>query len=129
MKARKKARKKASPFVVLGAVLGTIPPLQAADHRALALPVYFPSTERRITIDTGRLEAALAHVRIWTPSETLPVLRWQDKPVAAQPSSRTFDIPPGPLDVVLEQFKTVTGVSVTLSEDGIRALPSRITKP
>jgi catecholate siderophore receptor len=124
MKARKKSQKNASRLVVLGAVLGTMPPLQATDYRAPALPVYFPSTERRITLDTGRLETALAHVRIWTPSETLPLLTWQDQPAGVQPASRTFDIPPGSLDVVLEQFKTVTGVSVTLSEDGIRSLPS-----
>jgi len=130
---RKPKRSRAkSPFLFIGAVLGTIPTLHAADHRRLALPV-----ERRITLEPRRLEAALAHVRIWTPSETIPLLssltaqdnlpRSMDRApevVAAQPQPRTFAIPPGPLDVVLKAFETVTGVSVTLSEDGIRALPS-----
>ena len=43
---------------------------------------------------------------------------------APQSQSRTFDIPPGSLDAVLKAFETVTGVAVTLAEDGIRTLPS-----
>ena len=71
---RKPTRSRAtSPLIVIGAVIGTIPTLHASDHRPLALPV-----ERRITLEPRRLEAALAHVKIWTPSETLPLLCWQD---------------------------------------------------
>jgi hypothetical protein len=93
-----------TPFLVLGAVLGAMPALHASDDHARARPVYFPATERRLTLDAGRLDAALAHVRIWTPSETLPTLTWQDTPAAVQPPARTFDIPPGSLDAVLERF-------------------------
>ncbi len=127
--ARKPKRLRAkSPLIVIGAVFGTIPALHASDHRQLALPV-----ERRITLEPRRLEAALAHVKIWTPSETLPLFCWQDaRPrstgpapdAVAQPQPRTFAIPPGSLGEVLETFESLTGVSVTLSEDGIRALPS-----
>jgi catecholate siderophore receptor len=37
---------------------------------------------------------------------------------------RTFDIPPGTLETVLETFERVSGVKVTLAEDGIKTLPS-----
>ena len=81
---RKPARSRAkSPLIVIGAVIGTIPSLHAADHRPFALPV-----ERRITLEPRRLEAALAHVKIWTPSETLPLLFWQDASGAAGLTAR-----------------------------------------
>jgi catecholate siderophore receptor len=138
MKARQKKQKRSranSPLVVLGAVIGTIPALQASqishasERRLAALPV-----ERRITLEPWRLEAALAHVKIWTPSETIPTLAWQDRVArsaggapetpSVQPNTRTFAIPPGSLDAVLKTFATLTGVTVTVSEDGIRTLPS-----
>ena len=113
-----------SPFLVVGAVVGTLPALHASDHRQAALPV-----ERRITLEPARLEAALAHVRIWTPSETLPVFSWQDTAsgsagATADDSRARSRFPPGPLDGVLKTFETVTGVTVALAEDGIGALPS-----
>ena len=119
---RSKRSRAKSPLFVIGAVIGTIPALHASDRRPLAL-----SVERRITLEPERIAAALAHVRIWTPSETLPVFSWQDKATGAQAppltQPRTFAIPPGPLDAVLKTFEAVTGVTVTLS-DGIGALPS-----
>ena len=78
-----------------------------------ALPV-----ERRITLEPRRLEAALAHIKIWTPSETLPLFYWQDAlprstgpapDAVAQPQPRTFAIPPGSLGEVLETFESLTG--------------------
>ena len=114
----KRARAK-SPVLVLGAVIGTIPSLHAANHRQAALPV-----ERRVTLDPERISAALAHVRIWTPSEARPLLAWQQEAPPVQAPTHTFAIPPGPLDVVLEAFETATGVTVTLAEDGLRTLPS-----
>jgi catecholate siderophore receptor len=126
MKAPRKPSKRSrakSPFIVIGAVIGAIPAVHAADHRHAALPV-----ERRITLEPERIAAALAHVRIWTPSETSPVFSWQDKAAGPQTppqtQARTFAIPPGPLDAVLKAFETVTGVAVTFSEDGIKTLPS-----
>ena len=120
---RPKRPRAKSPLLVIGAVIGTLPTLQASEHRPLALP-----HERRISLEPARIEAALAHVKIWTPSETLPVFSWQDKPAGpqAQPQTQplTFAIPPGPLETVLKTFETVTGVTVTLSEDGIGTLPS-----
>jgi len=114
----KRARAK-SPVLVLGAVIGTIPSLHAADHRQAALPV-----ERRITLDPERISAALAHVRIWTPSEARPLLAWRQDAAPVQPPTRTFAIPPGPLDAVLDAFESATGITVLLAEDGIRTLPS-----
>jgi catecholate siderophore receptor len=114
----KRSRAK-SPLIVFGAVIGTIPTLHASAHRQAVLPV-----ERRIVLEPRRLEAALAHVKIWTPSETLPLLFWQDKPAATPPQARVFDIPPGPLGAALQTFETLTGVSVTISQEGIRTLTS-----
>ena len=110
-----------SPLIVLGAVIGTIPTLHAADRRPPALPV-----ERRVTIDAERLGAALAHIKVWTPSETIPVLAWQDQAPGTRPQTqpRAFAIPPGPLGTVLQTFETITGVVVTLAEDGLKTLPS-----
>ena len=102
MKARSRKPKRSrakSPLFVIGAVIGTIPTLHASDHRQLALPV-----ERRITLEPRRLEAALAHIKIWTPSETLPLFYWQDvsgppgpAPGGRPTQPRTFAIPPGSL--------------------------------
>jgi catecholate siderophore receptor len=118
-RARKRA---ASPWLVVGAVVGTLPHLQAAQlppPTRAALP-----TERRITLDTGRLQESLAHIRIWTPSETIPVLAWRTDMNGQQPQQLSFDIPPGSLEVVLRTFEKLTGIAVTLSEEGIKALPS-----
>jgi catecholate siderophore receptor len=113
-------RKARSPIFVMGAVIGAMPALHAAEHRPAALPV-----ERRITLDAQRLEHALAHVRIWTPSETVPVLAWQETAATQpQPTTFTFAIPAGPLDTVMKNFETLTGVTVSLADEGIRSLPS-----
>jgi catecholate siderophore receptor len=45
-------------------------------------------------------------------------------PSRQPPASVTFDIPPGPLDTVLKAFEQATGITVQVSEDGIRTLPS-----
>ena len=58
--------------LVIGAVLGTLPPVHASElprSQPPAVPV-----ERRVVLDVRELKAALAHIRIWTPSETLPML-------------------------------------------------------
>ncbi len=112
MKARaRKRRRTTSPWLVVGAVVGTIPHLHAASPAPPALPV-----ERRIVLEPARIEAALAHVRIWTPSETLPILRWQDVPappaVPQTPPIFDFAIPAGSLPDAIRSFETVTGVTV-----------------
>jgi catecholate siderophore receptor len=109
-----------SPIFVIGAVMGAIPALHAADRRPAALPV-----ERRMTLDAERLDRALAHVRIWTPSETVPVLAWQGGTgTPPQTTTFTFAIPAGPLDTVMKSFETLTGVTVRLAEEGLGSLPS-----
>jgi catecholate siderophore receptor len=124
MKARQKRYRKrtTSPWLVIGAVVGSIPHLQASElpHPRVATA----ASERRVTLDAERLGASLAHVRIWTPSETIPVFSWQAGAAPGQTAQHAFDIPPGPLDVVLKTFEKITGVSVTISEEGIRTLPS-----
>jgi catecholate siderophore receptor len=127
MKARDRRRKKkraATPWFVLGAMVGTIPQLHAAD---LPKPVATPPAERRVIVDPRVLHASLAHVRIWTPSETLPVLAWSETPVqsaAPQPQPLTFEIPPGTLDVVLKAYEKITGITIAFAEEGLRTLPS-----
>jgi catecholate siderophore receptor len=115
-------RRTATSWLVVGAVVGTLPALQAAPLQHP--PAARHSVERRIVLDAHRLEASLAHVRIWTPSETLPLLAWRDGSNAQQLQPLSFDIPPGPLEVVLKAFEKITGITVTLSEDGIKSLPS-----
>jgi catecholate siderophore receptor len=105
---RRRARRRAkTPWFVIGAMVGTIPHLHAAD---LPTPV-----------------AIVPTVRFWTPSETLPALAFaqaHDAAVAPQPQHLSFDIPPGTLDVVLKAYETVTGIAITFSDDGLRSLPS-----
>ena len=42
---------------------------------------------------------------------------------AALPTRR-FDIPPGPLEMVLESFGSVSGLQVQFANEGLRSLPS-----
>ena len=86
MKARhRKPRRSRSrfPFFFIGRLGALIaaPRAHAADRLA-ALPV-----ERRVTIEPERIEAALGHIKIWTPSETLPSFSWQDVPGAGASGS------------------------------------------
>ncbi len=82
--------------LVIGAVLGTLPPLHASElprSQPPAVPV-----ERRVVLDVRELKAALAHVRIWTPSETLPMLndiQLGDCPGCGHPDSRRGATGPG----------------------------------
>jgi catecholate siderophore receptor len=78
--------------------------------------------DRRIAVEHDLLEAALSRIRVWTPSET--ILPLSPQPVAPIPQIRElqFDIPPGPLGTAVATFETLTGIKVTLSEDGIRTL-------
>ena len=126
-KARRKSsrrRARSTPWLVLGAVVATLPTLHGAERRPDAWPV-----DRRIVLEPERLEAALAHVRIWTPSETLPLLHWQTPAAAvaraaqtAQPGPAvfTFSIAAGPLAPAITEFERITGVRVTVA-DGLRA--------
>jgi catecholate siderophore receptor len=124
MKAHARSRKARhrTPLIVLGALVTTLPVVRA-ERRPEALPV-----ERRITIEPQRLEAALAHVRIWTPSETLPGPAWQQA-AAVVPQSPlqpppvfTFDIAAGPLAAALQQFERVTGVAVVADATLLRGI-------
>jgi catecholate siderophore receptor len=125
-KARSKSarrRTRTTPWLVVGAVVATLPSLHGAERRPEALPV-----DRRIVLEPERLEAALGHVRIWTPSETLPLLRWQSPAaVVAQPTEPgppvfTFAIAPGPLAAAVAEFERVSGVRVTVDAATIRDL-------
>src|SRR5262245_231284 len=128
---RRTRRRPKSPWIVLGAVLGTAPHLHAADKRVTpaALPV-----EHRITLDPRRIEFALAHVRVRTPGETLLLsthldsnVEYAQEPIAATPGDSheanpglvdgaqsapvfRFAIAPGPLADALKQFEAVTGL-------------------
>ena len=65
--ARRKSTRKS--WFAMGALLGALPPLRLGAQSTPpepALPV-----EHRIVLDRRKVEAALAHVKIWTPSETL----------------------------------------------------------
>ena len=74
---RKRTRKS---WFAMGALLGALPPLRLGAQSTPpepALPV-----EHRIVLDRRKVEAALAHVKIWTPSETLltaPAVAAQDQ--------------------------------------------------
>ena len=129
MKARDRRRKKTratTPWFVIttmGAMVGTIPQLHAAEPlKAVATP----AAERRVIIDPRVLQASLAHVRVFTPSETLPVLAWQTSAAQQAPQTQplTFEIPPGPLETVLKAFEKATGITITFAEEGIRTLTS-----
>ena len=113
-------RARTTPWIVLGAVVATLPSLHASEHRPAALPA-----DRRVVLEPARLEAALAHVRIWTPSETMPVLRWQTPaavPAQATAPVYTFGIPAGPLTTAIAEFERVTSVRVTFDATTVRDL-------
>jgi catecholate siderophore receptor len=129
---RPSARARKSWFA-MGALLGTLPAIKA--HAAAPDP--------GVVLDRGALEAALAHVKVWTPGETLGVLPG----MAARDDQRTaiamapglidgsdgaaaggsdqgaavfrFSIPAGPLASGLRQFETVTGLTVRAAADVI----------
>ena len=112
---RRRARP-ASPWLVLGAVVGSISQVHGATGRPAVLPV-----ERRMTLEPARIEAALAHVKIWTPGET-PI--WGQTPtLGSDPTaSFTFAIPAGPLLDAIRTFETITGLTVQIDQDIARPL-------
>jgi catecholate siderophore receptor len=128
MKARTRRKpRKTTPWIVLGAVVTTFPSLHGA-----ALPVERRLTlqpERRmLTLEAERLEAALAHIRIWTPSETLPRLP-QERAAAVLPQTPAepppvfrFDIAPGPLAAALREFERLTSVTIVVDETLVRSV-------
>ena len=125
MKARSRTHKssrRATPWFVLATMVGTFPSLYAAE-RPKALPA-----DRRITLEPRRVEAALGHVKIWTPSETLPLPRSQESAAGtpaqatdAQPVFR-FAIAAGPLPQAIREFEQLTGLTVVADPDLIRNL-------
>jgi catecholate siderophore receptor len=126
-------------------MLGTVPQLHAAGHPAAspALPI-----EHRIKLDPGRIESALAHVKVFTPSETTPPVLLRDLgilyrqelglPISTNDTSTggravetgagqnapvfRFAIGPGPLTDGIRQFQTITGLTVRVAEDVVRNL-------
>ena len=67
----------------------------------------------------------LTAVRFIVPSETLGGWWRDDTPSARQdPPVRRFDIPAGPLDQVLETFRRVSGLRITLGDPVIATLQS-----
>ena len=128
--------------LVIGAVLGTLPPVHASEFprsQPPAVPV-----ERRVVIDVRELKAALTHIRIWTPSETLPMLggiqlgdaqgvaiQSHDAapPDPDQAQGRNapvfrFAIQAGPLASAIQQFEAVTGLTVRAAADVITTMTS-----
>jgi len=128
--------------LVIGAVLGTLPPLHASElprSQPPAVPV-----ERRVVLDLRELKAALAHVRIWTPSETLPMLNDIQLGDAQGVAIQTHDAAPpdpdqaqgrnapvfrfaiqaGPLASAIQQFEAVTGLTVRAAADVIASMTS-----
>ena len=145
-RSRKRTRKRArSPWLVMGAVLGTLPHLQAAERPSQvspALPVAY-----RVTLDPRRVESALAHVKIWTPSETYlcrsrraePIARRQDSAVAVSPGAPSaipdttqssspqgplfqLAIPSGQLVSAIRAFEAATGLTVVAPDNMVRGL-------
>jgi catecholate siderophore receptor len=122
---RRRARR-ASHWLVAGAVVGSITHVHGASQRHAALPL-----ERRIVLEPARIEAALAHVRIWTPSETLGAHgAWSGSGAQSgnptvtsrEPQTVTFAIPAGPLLPALRAFATLTGLIVQVDEEIARPL-------
>jgi catecholate siderophore receptor len=142
---RPRGRRTKSCCFVIGAVLGGGAHLQGVEPSALppALPL-----ERRVVLDARRIEAALAHVRIWTPTETSGFfdgdldtvgqdrsLRpgWDAADSTAVPSQAatpqtqavfSFTIPQGLLAAAIRQFESITGLTVTVADDLVRNLTS-----
>jgi catecholate siderophore receptor len=96
MKARnRKTRGRARPtWLVVGAVVGAIPHLHAAEPLPQALPL-----ERHAVIAAGQIQTAP-----------------QDSPVFR------FDIPPGPLSAAIREFERLTQVTVRIAGDVARDL-------
>ncbi len=120
---KRRPSRRATPWFVLATIVGTFPTLHAAAPRPKALPI-----DRRITLEPQRVQAALQHVKIWTPSETLPLLRLQESQAGggsqtadAQPVFR-FNIAAGPLTQAIREFEQLTGLRVELQPDVIHNL-------
>src|SRR5215204_2122330 len=122
-----------------GALLGAFPPLPAGAQATAAEPAL--SAEHRIPLDRRKVEAALAHMKVWTPSET-PLLR---PTVAAQDRAGVvtygavdvpdggataeqgapvfrFSIATGPIEPALRQFESITGFVVRVAPDLLGSL-------
>ena len=128
-------------WVAVGALLGTLPSAKLAAHAAPTDPA--SPTAHRLVLDRGRLDAALAHVKVLTPSETLGVLPGANRHNRQQNASAggpeapgaggvasadqgapvyRFAIPAGPLESALRQFETVTGTTVRAAADVVGKL-------
>lgn len=126
---RGRSRRAAHPWFLMGALVGSatlgirgaVPAVHAsepADRTAVIAP------DRRITISRAALDASIARVRIWTPSETL--LRMNDQAPSGSTALQAlrFDLPPGPLGATLDAFEKLTGIRITVAEADIRTLAS-----
>lgn len=133
---RSTARTRHSWFAV-GALVGTLPSLPLGAH---ALDAQLPG-DHHLALDRQKLDAALAHVRVLTPGETLMLPRasrdGQRGPIASDPASIDtsagnaaasaeqgaavfrFAIPSGSLESALRQFESVTGTTVRAASDVI----------
>ena len=127
---RKRTRKS---WFAMGALLGALPSLPVSAQSAPPGPGH---PEHRIVLDRRKLGAALAHVKIWAPGETLltaPAVAAQDHADVVRDASTDvpsghataeqgspvfrFSIPPGPIEPALRQFETVTGFAVRVAPD------------
>ena len=120
---KRRPSRRTTPWFVLATIVGTFPNLHAAEPRPKALPI-----DRRITLEPQRVQAALQHVKIWTPSETLPLLRHQDSQAGgasqtadAQPVFR-FNIAAGPLAQAIREFEQLAGPQVEVQPNVIHNL-------
>ncbi len=135
--ARKRTRPRARrAWFVIGAVLGTVPQLNAEGSQSIpARPAH------AIHLDARRVQASLSHIKVWTPSETIPLLTADalnrqdlvqplvhgDDPAPADASEPQapqlkFAIAPGPLADALRQFEQVTGLTIRVADDLVRTM-------
>jgi catecholate siderophore receptor len=80
--------------------------------------------DRRLLNPSNDLGRAIARVKIWTPSDPIPQRAWTGQSQGPPAQPLRFDIPPGTLATVIPVFENLTGLHVTLSEDGIRMIAS-----
>ena len=130
--ARKKKTRKS--WLAVGALLGALPSPRVTAQSPSPEPGL--SVEHRIELDRRKVEAALGHLKVWTPSETpLPAAA-----VAAQDNGNLvthaageapsgyaaaeqgaalfrFAISQGPLEPALRQFESITGFVIRVAPD------------
>jgi catecholate siderophore receptor len=118
----------------MGALLGALPAPRVSAESPRPGPGL--SVEHHIELDRGRVEAALAHLKVWTPSETALAAATAaaqesgnlvTNTAAGVPSGHRvaeqgaplfrFAISQGPLEPALRQFESITGFAIQVEPD------------